>query len=107
LQLNTSFVHGYNGILLGLIMIDNEANQVIVMQDLAEHPKSKAMLIEAMEEFAQLHEHHARPDGDNIEGDRSVPGEDGEDDGEVMQRPRLGDSRIAPRIRTLLNWLQQ
>lgn len=56
LQLETTFVNGYFGIVLGLIMIDTPANQVLVRAALGDESEAMTKLLEIMEEFAGIHE---------------------------------------------------
>jgi hypothetical protein len=97
-QLNTSFVNGYSGILLGLVMLDVPANQDIVTEALAGHRDAKDKLVEAMEEFATLHEQSESA----VDGDVEMEHEDGEVEGEVKR----GASDVAERIRKMLGRIQ-
>lgn len=81
-------------------MLDNEENQAFVMQDLAGHLKAKDMLVGAMEEFAQLHEQQAQVEMDNSEFDVQT-------DGAGLKQAGAADSRIAQRIRALVQNLQR
>lgn len=68
-QLNTSFINGYSGILVGLIMLDVPLNQDLVISALRSHPTAMKNLVEAMEEFATLHETSERAERvDAMEG---------------------------------------
>ncbi|KAK4047128.1 hypothetical protein OIV83_005580 [Microbotryomycetes sp. JL201] len=54
-ELNNSFINGYAGITLGLVMLDNSQNQEIVLRGLKNDPKARSRLIKALQEFAELH----------------------------------------------------
>lgn len=64
-QVETSFINGYAGILLGLVMLDAPRNQDIVTATLATHPIARTQLLEAMSDFASLHDTSWDADGDN------------------------------------------
>lgn len=64
-QVETSFINGYAGILLGLVMLDAPRNQDIVTATLATHPIARTQLLEAMSDFASLHDTSRDADGDN------------------------------------------
>lgn len=101
-QLNRSFVNGYSGILLGLVMLDNSANQAIVTADLRPAPDAKRQLIEAMEEFATLHEQQDKAET-NLQAELRQTQQsdvDGVEDGPSAS------SEIAGRIRRLVVSLQ-
>ncbi|KAM0791555.1 hypothetical protein ACM66B_006002 [Microbotryomycetes sp. NB124-2] len=55
-ELNKSFVNGYAGITLGLVMLDNVQNQDVVLDGLKNESKAKFNLIKALQEFATLHQ---------------------------------------------------
>ena len=110
-QLNSSFVNGYSGILLGLVMLDSPVNQGIVTEALAPHPEAKAKLIEAMEEFATLHETHEKAERDERDRVRAEEGSQAgvsqgtvmDEDGEELERyVGRGGGEIAQKIKMML-----
>lgn len=70
-ELNTSFVSGYSAILLGLLMIDSDANRYAVMTSLKQSVRKQGKasvdkleaLLEALTEFADLHDHQNQNEG--------------------------------------------
>ena len=59
-QVESSFIHGYSGILLGLVLLDTPLNQQIVQTALYGEPTAMEDLVAAMEEFATMHENEDR-----------------------------------------------
>ncbi|KAM0750083.1 hypothetical protein T439DRAFT_380825 [Meredithblackwellia eburnea MCA 4105] len=55
-EVNTSFVNGYSGILLGIVMLDTPLNQDLVVNGLRNKEDALGKLLAAMEEFAGVHE---------------------------------------------------
>lgn len=52
----TTFVKGYSAILVGLVMVDDDANEALVVAALADDPGALNAVLTAMEDFARLHE---------------------------------------------------
>lgn len=90
-------------------MLDSPANQDIVVEALASHPEAKSKLIEAMEEFATLHEEQEKVEREEQERERAEAdrGEDSQgtlldEDGEELERDPARGGEIAQRIRLML-----
>lgn len=106
-------MHGYSGILLGLVMLDSPPNQDIIIEALADHPEAKAKLVEAMEEFAVLHEEQEKVErgvgGEPEEEEEGEAGDsqrteldEGEGEVETLERDEGSGGEIAGRIRRML-----
>ncbi|SGZ30485.1 BQ5605_C048g12379 [Microbotryum silenes-dioicae] len=89
--INTSFLTGYSGLLLGLTMVDSEPNEALVEEALEGHPQARKELQAAMDDFASLHE--AVEEGREGEGD-------------VGYRDRE-KSQVAGRIREMLRRMKE
>lgn len=101
-QLNTSFINGYSGILVGLIMLDVPLNQDLVISALRSHPTAMSNLVEAMEEFATLHETSERAERmDAMEGV-----EESQESNATKVEESLVTSGIAVSIRGMLEGLR-
>lgn len=92
-QVESSFIHGYSGILLGLILLDTPPNQSIVKSALQSEPEAMENLVQAMEEFATMHEKEDREQA-GLE-----PADSGVDEEEVQ-------SEVAGKIRLMLKQLR-
>ena len=91
-QVESSFIHGYAGILLGLVLLDTPLNQKIVKAALQTESTAMENLVQAMEEFATMHEKEDREEAGLAELDSTGTVVDG---GEVH-------SEVAGKIRLML-----
>ncbi|KAK4696442.1 hypothetical protein P7C70_g8379, partial [Phenoliferia sp. Uapishka_3] len=97
-ELNTSFVNGYSGMSLGLVMLDTPLNQSIVIKALADEPQAMTKLLSAMDEFAEMHDQAAREEHDTEMAETQCSQEMEAND-VVDVGPRTSD--IAVRIRRM------
>lgn len=90
-QVESSFIHGYSGILLGLVLLDTPLNQAIVKEALHAEPTAMENLVQAMEEFATMHEKEDRDEQTRLAelDSAGIVVDDGESQSEVATKIRL------------------
>ncbi|KAK4048271.1 hypothetical protein OIO90_005890 [Microbotryomycetes sp. JL221] len=108
-ELNKSFINGYAGITLGMVMLDNRKNQELVLQPLNKQPEAKARLVEALREFATLHRSQQRQ-GQSLHASTSAQSAnvEGENDIEMIESQTNDyDLETARKIDQLVERLQR
>ncbi|SCV72287.1 BQ2448_4981 [Microbotryum intermedium] len=100
-EINTSFLTGYSGLLLGLTMLDSERNEAIVEEALKGHPRARKELQAAMAEFASLHESIEDGSG-GAEGEADEEGHEAAGIGSGVGDRDKERGQVAVRIREML-----
>jgi hypothetical protein len=88
-------------------MLDNSPNQDIVTTALSSDPEAKQRLVEAMQDFATLHEEKEKVEkAEREEAGGESQGTVMDEDGEELEREK-GDGDVAERIRSMLDRLKR